>query len=271
MALLVLLLLLAGPMTGSAAPDEPSLLAAARRAYNDAHYDEAIAASRKAIESGDHADAARLVLARALIERYRQHAGDRDLTDAREVLQSIDEQRLRITDRGDLLVALGQVLYLDEKFGAASELFDSALAQPRADSSEARDRALDWWATALDRQAQAVTADRDRIYARMLERMEGELLTAPGSVAANYWLPAAARGVGDLDRAWQAAMAGWVRASLAGVHGAALRADLDRLVVSAIIPDRAREVAVSRPEQQQVADGMTEEWNQLKAQWSSGR
>jgi len=267
MPLLVLLLLLAGPMTASAASDQPSALLTARRAYNEAHYDDAIRAAQLAIDEGRQLDAARLVLARALIERYRQKSAPADLADARAVLQTIDDERIHGADRGDLLIALGQVLYLQDKFGAAAELFETALAQPRADEPAALDRALDWWATALDRQAQDITADRERLYRRILDRVEAEVRYHPGSVAANYWLPVAARGIGDLDRAWQAAIAGWVRAAFAGPSGAKLRADLDRLVVSAIIPDRAREVAVSRPEQQQVTEAMTAEWEQVKRDW----
>ena len=69
--------------------------------------------------------------------------------------------------------------------------------------------------------------------------MEAELRRDSASGPANYWLAAAARAVGDLDRAWSAASAGWIRASLAPDRGVALRADLDRLVTQAIIPDRA--------------------------------
>jgi tetratricopeptide (TPR) repeat protein len=267
MPLLVFLLLLAGPMTASAASDEPPALLLARRAYNQAHYDEAIRAAHRALDEGREPDAARLVLARALIERYRQKSAPDDLVQARAALQRIDDERIHGSDRGDLLIALGQVLYLNDNFGAAAELFETALAQPRADEPAALDRALDWWATALDRQAQDITADRERLYGRILERVESEVRYHPGSVAANYWLPVAARGIGDLDRAWQAAIAGWVRAGFAGPAGAKLRADLDRLVGSAIIPDRAREVAVSRPEQQQVTEAMTTAWEQVKRDW----
>ena len=45
--------------------------------------------------------------------------------------------------------------------------------------------------------------------------MSAELATDGGSAPASYWLAVAARGTGDLERAWQAAIAGWVRASLA--------------------------------------------------------
>ena len=53
-----------------------------------------------------------------------------------------------------------------------------------------------------------------------------------------------------------------------GTHlAAALRADLDRLVLTAIIPDRARETAGGRGDQRQVADTMVTEWERFKADW----
>ena len=108
----------------------------------------------------------------------------------------------------------------------------------------AHERVLDWWATAVDRQAQARQPDeRPAIYARVLERMNEEIAEYPGSTAAGYWLAAAARASGDTERAWHAAHAGWLRASLADDRGVALRADLDRLVTQAIIPERAAKQA----------------------------
>ena len=67
---------------------------------------------------------------------------------------------------------------------------------------------LDWWATALDREAQAGTPERRlRLAAQMAARMEEELRRDPGSAPANYWLAVAARAAGDLDAAWDAAVA----------------------------------------------------------------
>ena len=43
--------------------------------------------------------------------------------------------------------------------------------------------------------------------------------------------------------------------------------DLDRLVLTAIIPDRARETAGGRGDQRQVADTMVTEWERFKADW----
>jgi hypothetical protein len=98
----------------------------------------------------------------------------------------------------------------------------------------------------------------------VVERMEEELRVEPGSVIANYWLVVAARGAGDLDRAWDAAVAGWVRASL-GSDIADLRAELDRVVADALIPERARQ----RPqrEQAEAAAAMRAEWEKVKADW----
>ena len=70
---------------------------------------------------------------------------------------------------------------------------------------------------------------------------KAELRVQPGSSAAGYWLAAAARSLGDTERAWHAALAGYVRASVAADRGVALRADLDRLVSTAVIPERARQ------------------------------
>ena len=85
----------------------------------------------------------------------------------------------------------------------------------------------------------------------------------PGSATASYWLAAAARGRGDLLAAWDAAEAGWLRASLASDHGVALREDLDRLMLRAIVPERAR--MLSQP-----AESLRLEWERFKEQWKKG-
>ena len=96
--------------------------------------------------------------------------------------------------------------------------------------------------------------------------MEKELAADPASAPAAYWLAAAARGAGNLERAWNAAMAGWVTAPLGRDHGAALRADLDRLMVQGIIPDRA--VKLQPRDTKQAAAVMLSEWEALKASWT---
>ena len=97
--------------------------------------------------------------------------------------------------------------------------------------------------------------------ARILLRECDELAGHPGSAAAAYWRAAAARGQGDLQGAWDAAEAGWVRAALAVDHGVALRGDLDRLVLRGIVPDRARALA-------QPPEALRQDWERFKERWA---
>jgi hypothetical protein len=260
--MLVLLVLTAAP-AGAA---EPPSLARARTLYNAADFDGAISAAAVARQIPEAADAAALVLARSHLERYRRNASADDLTAARTALGSVRTAMLTPRDQVDLLVGLGQSLFFGEVFGAAAELFDTALG--RGDLLPARDRLmlLDWWASALDREAQLREPERRApLFTRILERMEQELRDDPGSHPANYWLAVAARGMGDLNRAWNAAVAGWVRAPLSAASGAALRADLDRLVGEVLVPERVRPRPVA--EQEAALDVVRAEWALVKEQW----
>ena len=103
--------------------------------------------------------------------------------------------------------------------------------------------------------------------------MSEEIAEYPGSTAAGYWLAAAARAGGDVERAWHAAHAGWLRATLADDRGAALRADLDRLMTQAIIPERAAKVAAksdlfARMDPKEAQGAMTAEWDAFKKAWT---
>ena len=250
--------------SGAYAADPPPL-ARARALYNTSDFDGAIAAAMMAREQPGAADAAALVEARAHLERYRRSGDAADLSAAHDALSAVRSAMLSARDQVDFLVGLGQSLYLADLFGAAADLFDTALA--RAVLLPPRDRMmlLDWWATALDREAQAATAARrGRLAAEIAARMEEELHRDPGSAPANYWRAVAARGAGDLDAAWDAAVAAWVRAAF-GPAPSELRSDIDRLVTEALIPERAR----ARParEQADVADLLRNQWNLIKEQW----
>jgi hypothetical protein len=253
-------------VTRGASAAEPPALAMARALYNAADYDGAIASAVQARPQPGAADAAALVNARAHLERYRLTADPADLSSAREALSAIHPAALTPRDQLDFLVGLGQSLYLGELFGPAAQLFDTALE--RGAFLPARDRMmlLDWWATALDREAQASAPDRRaRLYEHMAARMEEELRRDPGSAPANYWRAVAARGVGDIDGAWDAAVAAWLRATLGSTTAAALRSDIDHLVTQAIIPERAR----TRParEQADATEAFRAQWELIKSQW----
>lgn len=249
--------------------DEPVALARARALYNEADYDAAIAAAAAARNVPSAADAASLVLARAHLERYRQRADAADLAAARDALRGVRPQALNPRDRVDLLVGLGQSLFLGEAFGAAAEIFDAALAQSAPLPGRERTLLLDWWATALDREAQSRPHDRRApVFRRIAERMEGELAERPSSAPASYWLAVATRGAGDLERSWDAAVAGWVRATLDPDTAASLRADIDRLVTQALIPELARQRQSAARESSDIAAALRAEWNLIKSQWS---
>lgn len=252
---------------GLAAAAEHPALAKARVLYNAGDYDGAIGAAGMARNDPASADAAALVIARARLERYRLQSSDPvDLDAAREALAAVRLEALMPRDRIDHLVGLGQALYLENAYGAAAELFGGALT--RADLLPYRDRSLllEWWATALDREAQLLPAERrGALMAPVLDRMARELEADPGHAAANYWLAVAARASGDTERAWHAAVAAWVRAPLRRETADKLRQDIDRFVTTVLVSERAR----SRPsrEQQMAVAELRSEWDQIKEDW----
>jgi hypothetical protein len=251
--------------TAAAAAEHPAL-AKARALYNSSDYDGAITSASMSRSDPASADASALVMGRSHLERHRLRGDAADLVAARELLGAVRVAALMPRDQLDLLIGLGQTLYLGEVFGAAAELFDTALG--RASMLGDRDRLLllDWWATSMDREAQRRPADRrGPIFERVIARMDEELRTDPGSAPANYWLAVSARGAGDLDRAWNASVAGWIRAALKPESAQLLRGDLDRLVTQVLMPERAR----LRParEQADALSALRAEWDSIKTQW----
>jgi hypothetical protein len=75
----------------------------------------------------------------------------------------------------------------------------------------------------------------------------------------------ALRGSGDIERAWHVAVAGWVRSTLSPETTGELRADLDRLVMQALIPERSRLMSVRDPLEAVAA--LRAEWELVKEQW----
>ncbi len=261
MALLVLTVFGVAPLAAADA------LAEARRLYNIGQYETAARYAREALKVSATSESARLVLGRVQLERFRRTADPADLNEARDALKNVNAELLDTRERAELSIGLGQCLFLEDRFGPASESFERSLDVSGALGPEAHERVLDWWATALDRLALSRPREtRDSIYARIVTRMEKELAFDPASAPAAYWLAAGLRGSGNLDRAWFAAIAGWVSAVLGRDHGAALRADLDRLMMQGIIPERA--ARLQPRDSKQVAASMQAEWDALKASWN---
>ena len=249
---------------GAAGPQDE--LVRARQLYNQQLYNLAIDSANTARHTPQLADAATLVIARSLLERFRKEAAAADLDAARTELQQIRPAGLSPSDQAELIIALGELLYLDDQPGAAAVEFERALDRVES-ASASHERVLDWWASAVDRQAQMrPEAERAPLYARIVARMEDELRRNAASAVASYWLVAGARGNGDLERAWDAAFAAWARASFTGDRRLQLRADLDQIVTQAIIPERARLVAPAGGAAQWTA-AMRGEWDALKQVW----
>lgn len=259
-AVVLFALVLALPGAARAA-DDRSPLARARQLYNMRDFDAAIVAADEARKAPERADSADLIAARALLERFRASAVPDDLEQARQRLRHLAPERLADRERLEYVIGLGETLYLDQSPGAAAAVFDSVLASD-ASLLDGRDLVLDWWASAVEEDARPRTEfERQALYQTVRARMREELASRPASATAAYWAIAAARGQGDLQGAWDAAQAGWVRAPLAPDHGAALRGDIDRLVQRAIIPERAR--AIGQP-----AESIRDAWEAFKERWN---
>jgi hypothetical protein len=244
-------------------------LAPARAHYNDGRFEDAIQAA-KAVEPTVGAPAT-LIIGRAGLERFRTTADPAQLVAARTALSQVDALRLSPRDRLDLVVGLGEALFFDEHYHAAADLFESILDDVAALGPGPRDQLLDWWATAVDRHVRGLAPEkRAEAFDRLVARMEDELRRDPTSAAAAYWVAAASFARGNVDRAWDAAVAGWVRGILSVDRGMTLRPDLDRLVRDAIIPERLRRLQATAPngEVQATEASMLAEWTLVKEQWA---
>ena len=221
------MLLLGMALTASLAQTRPvDPLALARDAYNAQRYDVAISRADEARKIPASADAASVVFARAHLERYRVNPDPADLIDARAALKQVDAAKLSPRDHLEYLIGLGESIFLDDgfvlddRYGAAAELFELALSRGEVLDTKSRDLLFEWWALSLDRQAQQVPdADRPPIYERVVRRAEAELAQPEGAISSSYWLAAGPRGTGHPARAMGAAAAGWTRAASLGARG----------------------------------------------------
>ena len=246
------------PAIAAAAADDP--LARARALYNERQFEAAVSAAEQARLLPSRANAADLVAARAYLERYRDSGASDDLTNARERLRRLNPGAFAPRERTEYIIGLGETLFFDGVLGAAATVFESVLQNRDALPPDMRERVLDWWATAVDRDTKPRPEnERWSGYQRIRARMEEELAGQSSLGVAAYWLAASARAQGDVQGAWDAVLAAWVRAPLSD-RAAALRADLDLLVERGIAPDRAR--ALSQP-----VDAVRLEWEEFKERW----
>lgn len=270
--LLTLAFLLMAATLGLNAQRAVDPLTRARQAYNEQQFDRAIVLATEAKQTPVLADSASLVLSRAMLERFRRTGDSVDVEAARSALLSVNHRRLTATEASELHLGMAELMFVDDQFGTATEMFEVALDRPGMVSARSRDRVLEWWAASLDRYAQ-LGPDTQRMakYWRMLVRLEQEAVRGPASPAVAYWMAAAARAVDDPDRAWALAIAAWIQAPMiAGARAAALRNDIDRLMEVAIIPERANHSAADA-DVAAVKLAFTAEWKAIKAKWDVGK
>ena len=164
---------------GGSAAAQRAELAKARAAYNQQQFDEAIDAAQVARKFPATSDAATVVLARAYLERYRQRANPGDLAAARVSLGTVRISNLDSRDHVDFLMALGEALFFEDEFGAAAALFESSIDNAIAQGPATGEAMLDWWGSAIERQADALEREqRAAAFVRLRDRMARELAQA---------------------------------------------------------------------------------------------
>lgn len=264
---LILAVLLLTVPAGLAAQRPADPLTRARQAYNEHHYDRAIALANEAKDTPALANSAALVLSRAMLGRARRTEDPVDVEMARKTLLSVNAESLTTVEAAELHLGMAELMFIDRQYGAATELFEVALDRPGMVPPRSRDRVLEWWAASLDHYAQ-FSPDRQQPakYKRMLTRLEQESVRGPASPAVAYWMAAAARGVHDPERAWSLTIAAWIQApALAGSRAAAMRHELDQLM-DAIILERAY-LSADDADAEAVKDALAAEWKAIKAKW----
>jgi tetratricopeptide (TPR) repeat protein len=252
----------------------PDALEQARVLYNSGQFAEAIRLAEDARRSPAWRQSATIVIARAHLEMYRAAWDREDLTAARAALRGVIAVDLEPRERIELLVAFGELLYLDDeytlddRFSAAAEQFEVALVHADVLDPHSRDVLFDWWAGALDRQAQrGPETDRGVLYQRIVDRARQELAENETGMAAAYWLAAGASGARDTTRAVGAAVAAWARAGSMGERGAVLRLDLERLMLQVILPSRALDLARGADPGPALRQ-LELQWDQFRQRWA---
>ena len=245
----------------------------ARTYYNLGQFDESIASATAAKAKPNAVPSATLIAARARLERFRRADDATDLALARNELISLNPRSLSPQEAIEWQIGLGSALLLDHQAGAAAETFTTVMPSARALLPPAEyDKLVEWWASTLSRVAEGMQAApaRKDAYAAMHALVSDELERNPLCRPATYWSVVAARGAGDFDRAWNGAIAGWIRAGNEP-EGRQLRVDLDRFVTQTLIPERAQSRTVQRLDSKATLSeiaGMTEDWKAVTGKWN---
>ncbi len=213
----------------------------ARTLYNSGEFDQALEAATALLNRPDLAPSATLIIARSRLERFRRLGDPQELATARQDLRSLIPRNLAPQELIEWQIGLGMALFLEEQAGPAAEIFKAVMPSARARLTQPEfEKLLEWWGSTMSRLAESLNGDaRKQAYERFRSDVRLELERNPLSAPATYWLVVSSRGAGDLDGAWSAAIAGWIRA---GGHpdGRQLRSELEVFVTQTLIPERAQ-------------------------------
>ncbi|MCM3881113.1 MAG: hypothetical protein ND807_13475 [Vicinamibacterales bacterium] len=247
----------------------------ARAFYNAGQFDDSITAATAASAKPAAANSARLIIARARLERFRRQGEPKELETARAELISLKPGTLAPQEAIEWQIGVGTALFLEDQLGPAAEAFATLLPSARTRlSPEEFQKLLDWWGTAVSRLAESLTgSSRTRIYENLRVDSRGELERNPFSRAATYWAVVASRGAGDLDAAWNAAVAGWIRMS-GQPDGHQIQNDIDTFVTRTLIPERAQARTGQRLDAKPTIAEITalsDEWRAVTERWSGER
>jgi hypothetical protein len=249
---------LALPQLASAQTD----LERARAFYNAGQFDESIAAATTASSRPAMANSARLIIARARLERFRRLGEPKELDTARSELISLKPSALAPQEAIEWQIGVGTALFLEDQLGPAAEAFATLLPSARTRLTPEEFQKL------LE---ESLTGNaRTRIYENLRVDSRSELERNPFSRAATYWAVVASRGAGDLDAAWNAAVAGWIRMN-GQIDGQQIQTDIDTFVTRTLIPERAQARTSQRLDAKAtIAEiaALNDEWRAIAARWS---
>ncbi|HKY22990.1 MAG TPA: hypothetical protein VJM31_17380 [Vicinamibacterales bacterium] len=243
----------------------------ARKLYNSGQFEESIAAATVAKSRPAAIASATLIIARSRLERFRTLSDPKELAAARAELVSLNPRSLGPQEAIEWQIGVGAVLFLEGQLGPAAEMFTTVLPAARSRLAPVElEKLLEWWASTLARLAESLIGEARRsAYQRLRVDVRLELERNPLSRPATYWAVVAMRGAGDLDAAWGAAAAGWIRSGHQP-EGTQLRTDLDRFVTQTLIPERAQARTGQRLDAKATLTDiatLTEEWRALTERW----
>jgi tetratricopeptide (TPR) repeat protein len=244
----------------------------ARTLYNAGQFEEAIEAATLLRGRPDLAPSATLIIARSRLERFRRLGDPQQLETARQELRSLNPRSLAPQEAIEWQIGLGTALFLEEQAGPAAEIFKAVIPSARARLTPTEfEKLLEWWGSTLSRLAESLSGDaRTQAYERFRSDVSLELERNPLSAPATYWMVVSSRGAGDLDGAWNAAVAGWIRA---GTHpeGRQLRSELEVFVMQTLIPERAQSRTGQRLDAKATMTeiaALNQEWRTATTRWS---